>query len=189
MNGRFRVLLTALLLLTAPAAARAEDAGVGPAIRRFEQVDTRLYRGGQPDAAAFAQLRQLGVRTIINLRHTDGEQEIAESLGFRYVALPARLHPFGIGGGLSSEVVRRFFQVIDDPASGPVFVHCRRGADRTGTLIAMYRIARQGWRADAAYREARASGLRWWHYQVKGFLEDVDRQTAAPMMSAAPVAP
>jgi protein tyrosine/serine phosphatase len=52
-----------------------------------------------------------------------------------------------------------------------VFLHCRRGADRTGTLVAMYRIARQRWTAASAYEEARATVMRWWHYPVKGYLE------------------
>jgi protein tyrosine phosphatase len=59
-----------------------------------------------------------------------------EALGLRYVDLSTGVTPFGLSGGIKDEVV-------DDPGSGPVFLHCRRGADRTGAVIAMYRIARQ----------------------------------------------
>jgi protein tyrosine phosphatase (PTP) superfamily phosphohydrolase (DUF442 family) len=108
-----------------------------------------------------------------------------EALGMRYVALTTGLTPFGIGGGLGADVVKRFFEIVDDEASGPVFLHCRRGADRTGTLVAMYRIARQGWSVQAAYDEARASGMRWWHYAVKGQLQEfVSREVKAGPLPA-----
>lgn len=140
-------------------------------IVRFEQVDAALFRGGQPDAAGFEYLKRLGIRTIVNLRKNDEERALVEAMGFRYVSLSTGLTPFGFGGTLSPDVVRRFFEIVDDPASGPVFLHCRRGADRTGTLIAMHRIARQGWTAAAAYDEARSIGMRWWHFPVKRYLE------------------
>lgn len=162
-----------LAILPAPLAASELETTEGrPSVLRFQQVDTGLYRGGQPNAAGFAELARLGIKTVINLRRNSEEQHIVESLGMRYVDLSASLHPFGVGGGLDAAVVERFFQIVGDPASGPVFVHCRRGADRTGTIVAMYRIARQGWNVGDAYREARSLGMRWWHYSVKGFLEE-----------------
>jgi protein tyrosine/serine phosphatase len=183
------LLFTASLLLFVPGTALADPA-TAPAIKRFQQVDSRLYRGGQPDAQGFAALQRLGVRTVVNLRHSVDEQRLVESAGLRYVALPTHLRPFGVSGGLSAETVRSFFQLVDDESNGPVFLHCRRGADRTGTLVAMYRIARQGWTPEAAYKEARATGMRWWHYPVRRQLEDFARDAAegglAPEVAPAP---
>ena len=153
----------ALLLVLAaatPAGAEIATASAPPSVVRFERVDERLYRGGQPDAAAFRQLHRLGIRTVVNLRRDDGERRVVEALGMRYVDLSTGLTPFGLGEGIRDEVVRQFFEVVDDEANGPVFVHCRRGADRTGTLVAMYRIARQDWTAEAAYDVARSIGMR-----------------------------
>jgi protein tyrosine/serine phosphatase len=172
-----RLLLAASLLLLVPGTAPG-DSALAPAITRFQQVDAGLYRGGQPDAEGFAALKRLGIRTVVNLRHTADEQRLVESAGLRYVALPTHLRPFGVSGGLSGETVRSFFRLVDDAASGPIFLHCRRGADRTGTLVAMYRIARQGWTPEAAYKEARAIGMRWWHYPVRRQLDDFARAVA-----------
>lgn len=162
------------VLASLPGVARAQDAVVGMAapagLERFARVDARLLRGSQPDEAQFTQLRDLGVRTVINLRNDDSERLIVEKLGMRYVGIPVTMHAFGRSGPLSREAVARFFEVVDDPASGIVFVHCRRGADRTGTFVALYRIARQQWSSDDAYDEARNIGMRWWHYPVKGQL-------------------
>jgi protein tyrosine/serine phosphatase len=176
MSNPAGALLPAVVLVSLTcsslAAADAPLPSPAPSIVRFQQVAAALYRGGQPDAAGFEQLRRIGIKTVVNLRRNDAERQLVESLGMRYVYLAASLHPFGVGGGIHPDVVTRFFEIVDDPASGPVFLHCRRGADRTGTLIAMYRIARQGWPASAAYEEARANGMRWWHYSVEDVLED-----------------
>jgi protein tyrosine/serine phosphatase len=173
------------------AAADASTLTMDPPIVRFARVDDTLYRGGQPDASGFAQLKRLGVKTVVNLRRDDGERAIVEGLGMRYVDLSTGLTPFGLGEGIRADVVRRFFEVVDDEAGGPVFVHCRRGADRTGTLVAMYRIARQGWTAEAAYDEARSIGMRWWHYPVKERLQEfaatVGRPVPPPVPAAVPV--
>lgn len=174
MTSRRHLATVALLfLLVGGVPARAENpvAAPAPAIVRFQQVDETLYRGGQPDAAGFRALKAMGIRTVVNLRRSEAERELVESLGLRYVGLVTGLTPFGLSGGIDDDVVQRFFAVVDDEASGPVFLHCRRGADRTGTLVAMYRIARHGWTPKAAYDEARALGMRWWHFPVKGQLE------------------
>lgn len=172
------VLVTLAIALAWPTPATADDTTTtaAPTIVRFRQVDAALYRGGQPDATGFEQLKQLGIRTVINLRRNDEERRLVERLGLRYVDLSAGLTPFGLSGRIDDEVVRRFFEVVDEPGSGPVFLHCRRGADRTGAVIAMYRIARQGWTPQAAYEEARSIGMRWWHFPVKGHLESFASQ-------------
>jgi protein-tyrosine phosphatase len=51
--------------------------------------------------------------------------------------------------------------LLNDAAAGPVFVHCRRGADRTGTVLACYRIAHDGWDNSKALSEARSLGMSW----------------------------
>src|SRR5262245_39353239 len=154
-SARFLVWFVAVSSWSPSVMADQRPAPEAPIVR-FEQVDAALFRGGQPDAAGFEYLKRLGIRTIVNLRRNDEERALVEAMGFRYVSLSTGLTPFGLGGTISPDVVRRFFEIVDDPASGPVFLHCRRGADRTGTLIAMHRILRQGWTPTAAYDEARS---------------------------------
>lgn len=177
MTSTLRSLLLGCLLLSslAPSALAGDTLPASPRadILRFRQVDRGLYRGGQPDAQGFEQLKQLGIRTIVNLRNDDEERRVVEALGMRYVALPVTLRPFGFGEGFSRQLIQRFFEVVDDAESGPVFVHCRHGRDRTGTMVALYRILRQGWTPEAAYDEARAIGMKWWHFRVRSLLENV----------------
>ncbi|MGE3857940.1 MAG: tyrosine-protein phosphatase [Dehalococcoidia bacterium] len=136
-------------------------------IKRFIRLDADLYRGGQPDAEGFRYLHALGVDTIVSLRNDDSERALVESLGMRWVHIPVTFRPFGWGDDLSQDDVERFLAVVDDPANGTVFLHCQRGADRTGTFAGLYRVLRQGWTLDRAYGEARDVGLRWWYFHVK----------------------
>ena len=55
--------------------------------------------------------------------------------------------------GPENEEVIRFIQIVTDSNSAPVFVHCQHGADRTGLMCAIYRIAVQGWSKDEAIAE------------------------------------
>jgi uncharacterized protein (TIGR01244 family) len=158
-------LLASTFVVTAGQEQTASNIG----IERFHRVDERLYRGAQPTADGFRQLRDLGVRTVINLRlEADAkrvdEQRIVESLGMRYVHLPIRDGNFFTWfRRVPQDAVRKFFEIVESAESGPVFVHCHRGADRTGTLVALYRIARQGWDAQRAVKEAGDIGMRWWY--------------------------
>ena len=167
-------------LMFVPVQARAADAS--PPIERFFQVDGRLFRGAQPDTAGFKYLRDLGVRTIINLRLAKDaerlkEREIVESLGMKYVNIPIEDGNFFTRSRRSPpEAIRSFFEVIDASDSGTVFVHCHRGADRTGALVSFYRIVRHHWDGVRAYAEARQIGVRSRYRGLQQQIEEFGRQ-------------
>lgn len=165
------------------ASGPVSDAASAP-IKRFVQLDHGLYRGGQPDADGFRYLRDLGIRTIVSFRNDVSERELVEGLGMRFVSIPVNFRAFGWGDDFDLTDVEKFLAVVDDPAAGPVFFHCKRGADRTGSFAAIYRIARQGWDADEALDEASDRGMRWWYFpmrgMVKSFAGQVGPATAAP---------
>lgn len=181
-TGRALILLL-LSTMAAPMQAAAADEANAP-IERFRRVDERLYRGAQPDAAGFRYLRDLGVRTIVNLRmQTDAvkvdEQRIVESLGMRYVNLPVEDGNFFTRSRrIPDEVVGGFFKILDTPDSGPIFIHCHRGADRTGAIVGFYRIARQGWDGVRAYAEARDIGMRSWYQGLKQQIHEFSQHAA-----------
>jgi protein tyrosine/serine phosphatase len=171
-----RALALLLLFLSAGPASAASVSDVSGAvpIKRFEQVSSNLYRGAQPDAGGFVFLRDAGIRTVISLRNDDSERALVEALGIRFVHIPVTFHPL-VGNEIPLDSALRFLETVDDPASGPVFLHCRRGADRTGAFVALYRLARQGWEIDRAFDEARAHGMRWWYSTVKSELKRLSR--------------
>lgn len=157
------------LLLALSVAYLLVPAGVGegssvpaPGIPRFQAVTESLFRGGQPTEAGFRFLKQKGIRTVVNLREENDEKALVEELGMKYVHLPA-----SAWDPISGAAIQTFFQLINDPSNLPVFVHCRRGADRTGAMVGIFRIAFQGWDGKRAYQEARAIGMRWWYRDLK----------------------
>ena len=182
--------LLSLMLVTpilAPVPARAADA-TAP-IERFFKVDDRLFRGAQPDLAGFKYLRDLGVRTVINLREAKdaerlNEREIVESLGMKYVNIPVKDGNFFTRSRrIPPEAIQSFFQTIDASDSSPVFVHCHRGADRTGALVSFYRIVRYNWDSVRAYAEARQIGMRSWYKGLQQQIEEFGREPRVALSS------
>lgn len=153
-------------LVLAPAVWSADSlAGVG----NFHQLNERVYRGAQPSAAGIQALAKLGVGTVIDLREagrrSSTEERRVRAAGMRYLNVPM--------SGLAAptpEQVERVLAVLRDESSGPVFVHCRRGADRTGTVIACYRIVHDGWENARALKEARAMGMSPIERAMMGFI-------------------
>lgn len=174
MQTRPLFIAFALAVTATVAPASADDMGSASEgtvpISRFMQVGPGLYRGGQPDRAGFERLRDLGIRTVVSFRTEADERALVEALGMTYVHIPVSFRL--LGGDMPDQAVARFFEVVDNPGRGPVFFHCRRGADRTGAFAALYRVVRQQWSIERAYREAREVGMRWWYPAVKDELRD-----------------
>lgn len=137
----------------------------------FQKVSDRLYRGGQPAKGGLKKLVELGVTTIVNLRgeddNTRAEQKEAAALGLRYYALPM--------GGLSrpsDAEIERALEIINDTENGTVFIHCKHGSDRTGTVIACYRMSQEGYTVEQAQREAKRYGMHWVQFRMRGYIGD-----------------
>jgi len=138
-------------------------------IERFARVSPVLYRGAQPDSDGLRALRDMGVRTIVNLREGHDERAEVRSLGMRSVNIPL------IGGDEApapgKKAVRRFFEVLLDPEMQPVFFHCAHGKDRAGTMCALYRMEVDGWSHARAIREMHAMGFEDSHVNLLRFVQ------------------
>jgi protein tyrosine phosphatase (PTP) superfamily phosphohydrolase (DUF442 family) len=128
-----------------------------PGIANFGQVDERLSRGAQPELTAFAALKARGVNTVVRLNgegEKPPEQKQVESLGMRFVYLP-----WSSDGLPSHEQIVTFLALLHDDPKANVFVHCRAGADRTGVMVALYRLEFDHWTAPQAVAE-----MKQFHY-------------------------
>ncbi len=173
--------------LPAPAVAAPASRVAGPAptialadgeevlhfaeLPNFHRVDTNLYRGGQPGPRGFARLNSVGVRTVLNLRYERpqiaAEGKAAMAAGLRYFSVPmyGLLRP-------TNQQIADALKIIHDPENWPVFVHCVRGADRTGAVVACYRIEQTKWTAEKAIQEAMALGMLWIEVPKRSYIRD-----------------
>jgi uncharacterized protein (TIGR01244 family) len=143
-------------------------AGDPSGVPNFHQVDEHLYRGAQPTADGFENLAKLGIKTVIDLREpgyrAETEGKIVTAAGMHYIHIPMNGYHAPSGDQINSLLTL----LSRDP--GPVFVHCRRGADRTGTVVACYRIACQNWTNDKALAEAIKYGMSWTEWSMQNFV-------------------
>lgn len=122
----------------------------------FKQVEPGFWRGGLPRKRGLEQLKTMGVRTVVDLMDEDPKEwaKIAASLGITYVNIPLRrTRP------IPPESIKQFLDIVQDPANRPVYVHCRAGRDRTGAMIAIYRMQASNWSAAQAMREMKTFGF------------------------------
>lgn len=122
----------------------------GVSIENFGKVDEHYYRGSQPDQAQFAQLKQLGIKTVIDLRedYKKDEESSVRDLGMNFYRIPLKTRV-----AATAEQTAYFLNLVNDPANWPVYVHCKGGRHRTGAMTGIYRITHDGWTADQAWEE------------------------------------
>jgi protein tyrosine/serine phosphatase len=154
--------------------SRAQMTATRNDLPNFSQVNAKLYRGAQPTEEGVKKLAQMGVKTIIDLRGADEkakrEETWARNAGLKFINVPLN-NLFGPKDAKIAEIEK----LINAPENQPVFVHCKRGADRTGTVIAVYRITYEDWTAERADDEAKKFGFGWWQFWMKDYIKDYYR--------------
>jgi tyrosine-protein phosphatase SIW14 len=151
-----------------------------PGLPNLHKVSDDLYRGAQPTAEGMRQLEKLGVRTVINLRSFRSDRREIKGTGLAYE------HISMTTWSADDKEVVRFLKIVTDEERTPVFVHCRRGADRTGVMCAVYRIVVQGWSKAEAIEEMTKGGFGFYpgwksliEYVSKLDIEDIKRRVGA----------
>ena len=162
-----RALVLALLLLGDELPATVDP----DAIPNYTRVRPGLAVAGKPSPAALAHLKEQGFKTVIDLRHeSEGladEKASVEGQGLRYVSVPMTSASFSLADALKVK------GVLDDPASGPVLLHCA-AANRAGGVLAVIE-ATNGKSLEQAIEEGKKAGLK-----SDAMVEAVKRVVAEP---------
>lgn len=148
---RWLATVAVMLALTSVAASVAQQQPTTKVnIENFGKVNENYYRGAQPKEEDFAELKRLGIKTVIDLRKDSKRlaPEWARGQSLNYVNIPLEA-----GRPATEEETANFLKLVNDPTNWPVYVHCKGGRHRTGALTAVYRITHDGWTADQAYKE------------------------------------
>jgi tyrosine-protein phosphatase SIW14 len=133
-----------------------------PGVPNLGEVSSTLYRGAQPTEKGFQKLVEMGITIVVDLRERgrEGERQQVTKLGMRFVAIPWNcFHP-------EDADMARFLRLLRDHRGKKVFVHCQTGDDRTGMMIAAYRMAEEGWSAEEAMKEMEAYGFMSSHHLI-----------------------
>jgi protein tyrosine/serine phosphatase len=134
-------------------------------LKNMGRVAPGVYRGAQPASEAYTTLKKMGIRTVINLRTTVSEKKAVEAAGMKSVEVP-----IGMFNNGDLEKVDKIVALMADPANRPVFVHCRQGQDRTGIVVAAYRMKTDGWPLDLAEAEMESFGFNGVWVNLRHFL-------------------
>ena len=183
----FPAAVFALLSITMIASAQTSPSKNFANIKiiNFGQMDERYYRGAQPDPDDYQSLKDLGVNTIIDLRNdpTDYEKPAVEALGMKYVNIPMSGWKFA-----KDTQVEEFMKLMNDPATGVVYAHCKAGRHRTGLTGAIYRFEKYGWDYDTAYQEMKNYDYSSWpvHFNIKAYVKQYSRQFEASKKAETP---
>lgn len=142
-----------------------------PGIANFGRLSQHVYRGAQPQVEAYPSLKAIGIDTVVRLSTGEefiaGERERVESLGMRFVSLPWRTADVPTG-----DQVQEFLELFREQPARTIFVHCREGVDRTGVMIALYRIAIDHFTMEQAVAEMKAFHYRYvFHPHLEDYVE------------------
>lgn len=161
-----------VVLMLATALPLAAAAGTGMAgVGNFQKVNDHVYRGAQPTEQGFQTLAKLGIQTVVDLQEVGDARSVSEATwvkaaGMQYISVPMK--------GMetpSDENMAKVLALLENTSTGPVFVHCHRGADRTGGVIACYRIEHDHWGNIKALAEARSLGMSWYQLAIQHYVQ------------------
>ena len=118
----------------------------------LHKVSDDLYRSAQPTADGMKALKKMGIRTIVSLRYFHSDRDEIGNTELEYIRIPIQAFR------MKDKHIIRFLNIVLDSSKTPVLVHCKHGADRTGTAGAVYRLVVQGWSKEDAIQEMKEGG-------------------------------
>jgi protein tyrosine/serine phosphatase len=156
------------IALLSAAALLASCAGPG----NLHRVDAKVWRSSQPTRLDFRKLeKEQGIGEVLCLRRWHSDKQEARGLKRHHVRMNA--------GEIRDEDIVAALRIMV-AADEPLLVHCFHGADRTGVVVAMYRMVVQRWPREKAIAELTAP--RHGHHaevfpNIREYLETVDLES------------
>lgn len=133
-----------------------------PGLSNVGRLAPGVFRGAQPESAGYETLKRMGIKTVINLRSQHSEKGAVESAGMQSIELPISMLEH-----MKPETVKAVIALMTEPANQPVYVHCKLGQDRTGVIMAIYRMEVEGWSLEDAEAEMQSFGFNdvWFYFK------------------------
>ena len=131
------------------------------------RVSPGIFRGAQPLPEGYETLKEMGIKTIINLRSQHGEKDIVEAAGMQSIEVP-----MSVFRSVDIEKINSIIDSMINPDNQPVYIHCKLGQDRTGVVIAAYRMRVDGWPLSEARAEMQSFGFNDLWFKLKKFVRE-----------------
>lgn len=123
-----------------------------PQLQNFHKVSDHLFRSAQPSKLGMLELKKLGFKSVLNLRHIKKDEKLVDDNELKLIHLSINTWT------LSKKEILKGVSLIKN-AEKPVLVHCLHGSDRTGAIIAAFRILEMDWSAEDAIAELKFGGF------------------------------
>jgi protein tyrosine phosphatase (PTP) superfamily phosphohydrolase (DUF442 family) len=131
----------------------------------LHRVNEQVYRSAQPEKTSAEALKKLGIKTVLNLRQRNKDKALHGTSGITFKRYPLRTWD------IEEDDIIAILNIIDDPANQPILVHCTHGADRTGLMMASYRMIVQDWSKEAAIAE-----MKQGEYEYHAIWKNIERR-------------
>jgi tyrosine-protein phosphatase SIW14 len=140
-----------------------------PTLKNWYKVDDDVYRSEQPTRKGFKEIQDKGIKTVINLRYGNSDAALVKGLDLILIEIGMTAWEF------SDNDILRALKAIES-APKPVLIHCQYGSDRTGVVVAMYRIVFLNWSKNEALAEMQRGGFgfHWIYLNIPAFIKRVD---------------
>ncbi|WP_289044476.1 dual specificity protein phosphatase family protein [uncultured Olleya sp.] len=112
------------------------------------RINDSIYRSEQPSKKGFIELDTSGIKTIVNLRRLRNDIKKAKGTDLQLEHIPLATKQ------ITEQDIFEVIQHIDN-AEKPLLIHCWHGSDRTGVMVAAYRIVIENWSKEKAIKEFR----------------------------------
>lgn len=138
--------------------------------RNLHVVNDKLYRSEQPRTVGMVYLRDQNFQTIINLREKQRDAKLAKGLNFTMIHYPI------VTWRVNETDILNVMGILKT-AKGKVLIHCKHGSDRTGCMVAAYRIIFEDWSKEKALEELRKEEFgyhEFWFPDIAELIENLD---------------
>jgi tyrosine-protein phosphatase SIW14 len=138
-------------------------------LKNLYRVNDTIYRSEQPSRSDFRLLDSLKIRSILNLRANYSDAQKVGAFLFVIFDVPMEADAFD-----DAEIIAALRVLRNSPK--PIIVHCMKGSDRTGVVLAMYRVIFQNWSREKAILEMVEGGYGFHqgYTNIPAYIRSVD---------------
>jgi tyrosine-protein phosphatase SIW14 len=147
-------------------------------LNNLYKINDSMYRSEQPTYQEFKYLNQFGIKSILNLRANHNDSNLIKNNNLEKYSVKITTN------NITEDNIIASLKIIN-AAKKPLLIHCKHGSDRTGIVVAMYRIVFENWTKENAIDELINGGYGFHHQydNIPAYIRNVDINAIKKMIS------